>query len=188
MTDASSTFIEPPKLKGGWPLLGQIVNFARNPYEFMKRASDTTGEIVQFKMFNQRIILLMGDEASGIFYKSSDEQLDQSAAYQLMVPIFGEGILFDATNDVKNQQLRMLLPSLRMEAMRMHANTINIEVKDMMAKWGDEGEIDLVEEMKQLTINTASHCLLGTEFRYELTEEFTQIYHDLEKGVNALAY
>ncbi|HET8705350.1 MAG TPA: cytochrome P450, partial [Pseudomonadales bacterium] len=42
--------------------------------------------------------------------------------------------------------------------------------------------------MKQLTINTATHCLLGREFRYELTEEFAEIYQDLEKGVNALAY
>jgi sterol 14-demethylase len=186
--DASSALLEPPKLKGGLPLLGQIISFAKNPYQFMKRVSDDVGEIAQFKMFNQRIILLTGDEASALFYKSSDEQLDQSAAYQLMTPIFGEGILFDASNDIKNQQLKMLLPSLRMEAMREHAQKIGIEVELMMEKWGDEGEIDLVEEMKQLTINTASHCLLGTEFRYELTEEFTQIYHDLEKGVNPLAY
>ena len=34
----------------------------------------------------------------------------------------------------------------------------------------------------------ASHCLLGKEFRYELTDEFAAIYHDLEKGVNALRF
>ena len=180
--------LDPPKVSGGVPLLGQIISFAKNPYEFMKRVSDTVGEIAQFKMFNQRIILLTGDEASEVFYKSSDEQLDQSAAYQLMTPIFGKGILFDASNDIKNQQLKMLLPSLRMEAMKTHSEKIVLEVESMMDKWGDEGEIDLVHEMKQLTINTASHCLLGTEFRYELTEEFADIYHDLEKGVNPLAY
>ncbi len=187
-TGTTQTLLDPPKFKGGLPLLGQIVSFAKNPYEFMKKVSDEVGEIAQFKMFNQRIVLLTGDEASALFYKSSDEQLDQSAAYQLMTPIFGKGILFDATNDIKNQQLKMLLPSLRMEAMKMHAEKIIIEVEEMMNTWGDAGEMDLVAEMKQLTINTASHCLLGKEFRYELTEEFAQIYHDLERGVNALAY
>lgn len=180
--------VEPPKVKGGLPLLGHMIPFARNPFQFMKRVSDEAGEIAQFKIFNQRMILLTGDEASKVFYRSSDEQLDQSAAYKLMTPIFGEGIIFDAPNERKNQQLKMLMPALRMEAMREHSDKIVQEVEDMIASWGDSGEIELVDAMKQLTINTASHCLLGREFRYELTREFAEIYHDLERGVNALAY
>jgi sterol 14-demethylase len=62
------------------------------------------------------------------------------------------------------------------------------EVEQMIANWGDTGEIDLLEFMKELTIYTSSHCLLGDEFRYELNEEFAKIYHDLEKGVNPLAF
>jgi sterol 14-demethylase len=58
----------------------------------------------------------------------------------------------------------------------------------MVADWGDSGEIDILEFMKELTIYTSSHCLLGDEFRYELNEEFAKIYHDLEKGVNPLAF
>ncbi len=179
---------EPPKVKGGLPFLGHMIPFARNPFQFMKRVSDEAGEIAQFRIFNQRMILLTGDEASKVFYRSSDEQLDQSAAYKLMTPIFGEGIIFDAPNERKNQQLKMLMPALRMEAMREHSDKIVQEVEDMIAQWGDSGEVELVEAMKQLTINTASHCLLGREFRYELTKEFADIYHDLERGVNALAY
>src|SRR3990167_5849519 len=163
---------DPPRLRGGLPLLGHMLPFARNPFQFMKKVSDSVGEIAQFKIFNQRMVLLTGDEASTLFYRSSDEQLDQSAAYKLMTPIFGEGIIFDAPNERKNQQLKMLMPSLRMEAMRHHSDKI----------------VQEVEEMIQLTINPASHCLLGKEFRYELTEEFASIYHDLERGVNALAY
>lgn len=179
---------EPPKLKGGLPLLGHMIPFARNPFQFMKRVSDELGEIAQFNIFSQRMVLLTGDEASELFYRSSDEQLDQSAAYKLMTPIFGEGIVFDAPNELKNQQLKMLMPALRMEAMRQHSGKIVQEVEDMISSWGPSGEIDLVAAMKQLTINTASHCLLGREFRYELTDEFASIYHDLERGVNALAY
>lgn len=179
---------DPPRLRGGLPLLGHMLPFAKNPFRFMKKVSDEVGEIAQFKIFNQRMVLLTGDEASTLFYRSSDEQLDQSAAYKLMTPIFGEGIIFDAPIERKNQQLKMLMPSLRMEAMRHHSDKIVQEVEDMMMKWGDSGEVDLVAEMKQLTINTASHCLLGREFRYELTDEFAAIYHDLERGVNALAY
>ncbi len=178
----------PPALQGGLPLLGHLVQFAMNPYRFMQAAHDEGGDVVSFKMFNQRIVLLTGAEASNAFYRAPDEQLDQSAAYKLMTPIFGEGIVFDAPIERKNEQLRMLMPSLRVDAMRTHSEKIVQEVEDLVKDWGDIGEIELVEEMKKLTINTASHCLLGKEFRYEISEEFAEIYHDLEKGINPLAY
>ena len=188
LSDTSLPLQDPPHFKGGLPLLGHMLSFAKNPFQFMKKVSDSVGEIAQFKIFNQRMVLLTGDAASTLFFRSSDEQLDQSAAYKLMTPIFGEGIIFDAPIPRKNEQLKMLMPALRMEAMRNHSHKIMEEVEHMMEKWGDSGEIELVAEMKQLTINTASHCLLGHEFRHELTDEFASIYHDLERGVNALAY
>jgi sterol 14-demethylase len=39
-----------------------------------------------------------------------------------------------------------------------------------------------------LTNFTSSHCLIGTEFRYGMTDEFAGVYHDLERGVTPLAY
>jgi sterol 14-demethylase len=80
------------------------------------------------------------------------------------------------------------MPVLRDKPMRGYAQVIVREVEQMIADWGDTGEIDLLEFMKELTIYTSSHCLLGDEFRYELNEEFAKIYHDLEKGVNPLAF
>jgi len=105
-----------------------------------------------------------------------------------MTPIFGKGVVFDAPPHKKDQQLKMLMPVLRDKPMRGYAQVIVQEVEQMIADWGDTGEIDLLEFMKELTIYTSSHCLLGDEFRYELNEEFAKIYHDLEKGVNPLAF
>lgn len=177
-----------PAVKGGLPWLGHMVPFALNPYRFVSRAASEAGEIAAFKLLGQKIVLLTGDEASELFYRSSDEQLDQSAAYKLMTPIFGEGLIFDAPIKRKNEQLKMLMPSLRVDAMHNHSYKVVQEVEDIISEWGDSGEIDLVAFMKQLTINTASHCLLGKEFRYELNEQFAEIYHDLEQGVDPLAY
>lgn len=178
----------PPMVKGGLPWIGHMFAFAGNPFKFVERAAREAGDVAAFKMLGQRIVLLTGDEASEAFYRASDEQLDQSAAYKLMTPIFGEGLVFDAPIARKNEQLRMLMPALRVEAMRDHSRKIVQEVEDIIATWGDSGEVELVEFMKQLTINTASHCLLGREFRYELSREFAEIYHDLEQGVHPLAY
>ncbi|MGY6275424.1 cytochrome P450 [Methylomonas sp. MgM2] len=179
---------EPPKMPGALPLVGHMLEFGKNPFEYMMKLRKTLGEIGEFRMFHQKMVLMTGPEANEAFFRAPDSQLDQSQAYKIMTPIFGKGVVFDAPPDKKDQQLKMLMPVLRDKPMRGYAQVIVQEVEQMISDWGDTGEIDLLEFMKELTIYTSSHCLLGDEFRYELNEEFAKIYHDLEKGVNPLAF
>ena len=178
----------PPKMPGALPLLGHMLAFGKNPFEYMMSLRETLGEIGEFRMFHQEMVLMTGPDANEAFFRAPDAQLDQSQAYKIMTPIFGKGVVFDAPPHKKDQQLKMLMPVLRDKPMRGYAQVIVREVEQMIADWGDTGEIDLLEFMKELTIYTSSHCLLGDEFRYELNEEFARIYHDLEKGVNPLAF
>jgi sterol 14-demethylase len=179
---------EPPKMPGALPLLGHMLEFGKNPFDYMMNLRKTLGEIGEFRMFHQKMVLMTGPEANEAFFRAPDAQLDQSQAYKIMTPIFGRGVVFDAPPHKKDQQLKMLMPVLRDKPMRTYAQVIVREVEQMIADWGDTGEIDLLVFMKELTIYTSSHCLLGDEFRYELNEEFAKIYHDLEKGVNPLAF
>ncbi len=178
----------PPKMPGSLPLLGHMLKFGKNPFEFMMKLRANLGEIGEFRMFHQKMVLMTGPEANEAFFRAPDEQLDQSAAYKIMTPIFGKGVVFDAPIHKKNQQLKMLMPVLRDKPMRTYSQVIVDEVEALTKDWGEKGEVDLLDFMKQLTIYTSSHCLLGNEFRYELSEEFAEIYHDLEKGVNPLAF
>jgi sterol 14-demethylase len=178
----------PPKMPGALPFLGHMLAFGKNPFTYMMTLRKTLGEIGEFRMFHQKMVLMTGPDANEAFFRAPDAQLDQSQAYKIMTPIFGKGVVFDAPPHKKDQQLKMLMPVLRDKPMRGYAQVIVKEVEQMLAGWGDTGEIDLLEFMKELTIYTSSHCLLGDEFRYELNEEFAKIYHDLEKGVNPLAF
>ena len=58
----------------------------------------------------------------------------------------------------------------------------------MIESWGDRGTVDLLDFLAELTIYTSSSCLLGAEFRAELTPEFATAYRDLEAGTDAFAY
>jgi sterol 14-demethylase len=179
---------EPPALPGGFPFAGHIFEFGKNPHEFMMRLRKEYGDAAEFKLFHQNMVLLTGTEASEAFYRAPDEVLDQSAAYKIMTPIFGKGVVFDAPIEKKNQQLQMLMPALRDKPMRTYSDIIVDEVENLIGQWGESGELDLLEFTKELTIYTSSHCLLGPEFRYELNTEFAKIYHDLEHGIQPIAY
>ncbi len=178
----------PPRLPGAWPLVGHILDFGKNPHEFMMHLRAKYGDVAEFKMFHQDMVLLTGDKASEAFYRAADETLDQGAAYKIMTPIFGHGVVFDAPIRKKNQQLQMLMPALRDKPMRTYSDIIVEEVENLIKDWGESGEIDLLQFTKELTIYTSSHCLLGPEFRHELNKEFAEIYHDLEQGIKPIAY
>jgi len=179
---------EPPKLSGGLPLIGHMHQFGKNPHDFMLRLREELGDVAQFKFFHLDMVLMTGTEASEAFYRAPDEVLDQGPAYKMMTPIFGKGVVFDAPIKRKNEQLQMLMPALRDKPMRTYSGLIVAEVENMIKDWGDSGQIDLLEFTKELTMYTSSHCLLGPEFRYELSNEFVGIYHDLEQAIKPIAY
>jgi sterol 14-demethylase len=78
--------------------------------------------------------------------------------------------------------------ALRDKQMRGHAETIQREVDEMVARWDDTGEIDLLDWFSELTIYTSSSCLIGRTFRLDLDDRFSHLYHELEQGTDAIAY
>ena len=183
---ASRAGKRPPVLSRNWPLLGHLLELRSRPIELFARVRDELGEIGEVNFAGNRVVMLMGEEAQEAFFRATDEQLDQAAAYPFMKPVFGEGVVFDATPEQRKQALRN--QSLRAEFMKGHAETITREVERMTAQLGDEGEIDLLDFFAELTMYTSSSCLIGPGFREELNEDYYKAFYDLEKGTDALAY
>ena len=82
----------------------------------------------------------------------------------------------------------LLMPALNERRLRTYAGYINEEVEAYLDAWGDQGEVDLLKVMNELTVFIASRCLIGREFRRNLSGEFAALYHDLEGGINLLAF
>jgi sterol 14-demethylase len=72
--------------------------------------------------------------------------------------------------------------------MKGHAESISGEVRRMMEGLGSKGEIDLLDFFSELTIYTSSACLIGKQFREELTPDYFRFFYELEKGTDAIAY
>jgi sterol 14-demethylase len=144
------------------------------------------GDVGRFRLAEKDVVMVSGAEANEAFFRAPDGVLDQAAAYPFMTPIFGEGVVFDASPEERQQMLKN--QALRGDMMRGHARTIEAEIRRMVADWGDEGEIDLLDFFAELTIYTTSSCLIGKPFRDELDASFAEIYHRLEHGTDAIAY
>jgi sterol 14-demethylase len=165
---------------------GHLAEMRVDPIGLFQRVRDECGDIGRFRLADRDVVLVSGAEANEQFFRAPDSTLDQAAAYPFMTPIFGKGVVFDASPEERQQMLKN--QALKGDMMRGHAATIEAEINRMVDAWGDEGEIDLLDWFAELTIYTTSSCLIGKPFREELDARFAHEYHDLERGTDALAY
>lgn len=179
---------EPPELSGGLPLVGHTVDFVRDTIGLLTRAQRELGEVAAIRVAGRRMVALFGPEAHEAAFRAPDEELNPQEAYKIMTPVFGEGLVYDASPEKMNEQLKMLLPALKDKRMRTYGEIVVAEVEKSLESWGDSGEIDLVDYCRVLTNYTSSACLIGSEFREGMTDEFARVYHDLERGVTPIAY
>ncbi|MET9489612.1 cytochrome P450 [Nocardia sp. NPDC006630] len=180
------TLVKPRRVSGGEVEHGHLEEFRTDPIALMHRVRAECGDVGAFELAGRDVIMLSGAQANEFFFRSGDEDLDQSAAYPFMKPIFGEGVVFDASPERRREMLHN--QALRADFMRGHAATIAHEVDRMAAGLDDEGEIDLLDFFAELTIYTSSACLIGVKFRNQLDGRFAHLYHELEQGTDALAY
>ncbi|MEH6582742.1 MAG: cytochrome P450 [Halioglobus sp.] len=189
MADSAAVDLKlPPKVSGEKPGVGHMEEFDVNFARFLMHCQEECGELAEYNMAGQQTVLMSGPEAQEAFLKTLDKKLSRAAAYQATVPVFGKGVIFDATPDRMKTQLKIQVDALRYQNMKHYAAIIAQEVQDWVADWGDEGELDFLDEFISLTLHTACHCLLGPDFRYKMTDEFKSLYHDLEKGLQAIAF
>jgi len=178
----------PPQLRGGLPFIGHAVEFHRDPTSLLQRGRDEFGEIFSFLLAGKQVTVLTGPEANEAFFHAHDDVLSAREAYQFTVPIFGQGIAYDTSPEVMSEQLGFLFPALRDQRLQAYAGFMAQEAEAYFDQWADEGEVDLLEVTNELTTFIASRCLVGWEFRQNLSTEFAHLYHDLEGGLNLLAF
>ena len=167
---------------------GHFDEFCQHPAFFLQRAYEEYGELAEFDMGGTPTVLMVGPEAHEAVFRADDISLSAPEAYQFMVPVFGKGIQYGAPLHIERQQLKIHSNGLSGDRMRFYAPVIAEETYDWCKDWGNQGQMDFYEAFGDLTIRTSTHCLLGREFRENLTDEFTDIYRILGNSVDAASF
>ena len=177
-----------PTLAGGLPWLGHAITFRRDPVALLQQGRSRHGEIFRFVLCGRTVYALLSPRGHQAFFRAPDDQLSAREAYRFTVPIFGEGVAYAVSPELMDEQLRLLHPALRDDAMQSYAGYMAEEVEGFAERLGSKGEIELLPAMTELTIAIAGRCLIGPEFRSAVSAEFAALYRELEGGINLIAF
>ena len=178
----------PPNAQIGIPLIGNYIEFAKNPVDFIAKCLDKFGPIYTVPMLHKNLTFLLGPEVSAPFFKLNDDHMSQSEVYGFMTPVFGTGVVYDAEPKKRTQQYQAMALGLRAQRLKAYVPMIEKETYEYMRKWGDSGTVNLLDALSELTILTSSRCLHGDDVRENMFDEVARIYHDLDKGVTPLSF
>jgi sterol 14-demethylase len=178
----------PPSAKIGIPLIGNYIEFAKNPVAFIDNCRKSFGNIYTVPMLHKNLTFLLAPECSAPFYQLGDDLMSQSEVYGFMTPVFGKGVVYDAEPRRRTQQMQSMAQGLRSGRLKAYVPKIEAETTLYLQKWGSSGEVDILEALSELTILTSSRCLHGDEIRENMFAEVSRIYHDLDKGVTPLSF
>eukprot|EP00976_Prorocentrum_cordatum_P105838 1194338-Prorocentrum_minimum.AAC.4 len=172
-----------PPIIAGLPLIGGFLKFVKGPMPLMDEAYKKYGSVFTVPIFHKRMTFLIGPEVSSHFFKGNDLEMSQKEVYQFNVPTFGKGVVFDVDHKVRIEQFRFFAEALKTKRMRTYVGMMVTEAEAFFEKWGDEGEVDLLQELSDLIILTASRCLMGKEVREQLFEKVSELFHYLDLGM-----
>jgi sterol 14-demethylase len=140
------------------------------------------------QFFHKRLTFLIGPDAQEPFFKANDDVLSQNEVYGFMKPVFGPGVVYDASKRNRQVQFQSMAHGLRTQRLKGYTAKIERETRQYLQQTlGDgEGTIDLFHALSELTILTSSRCLHGDDVRENLFKEVSELYHDLDRGLTPL--
>lgn len=178
----------PPMLPGGLPLVGHAAELRTNPVALVQRGRDMFGDIFCLRLPGTLGVVMTGHAAQEKYFRFRDDEVSQREAYQLMTPVFGKGIAYDAEPQIMKEQLGFFHSALRESRLRTYTEGFIAESEYYFGRWGEQGEVNMLEVGNEVTLYTSTRCLLGEKMRFKLSKEFSKLYADLEAGINVISF
>ncbi|UQA55169.1 cytochrome P450 [Polyangium aurulentum] len=181
----------PPMLghsRGYVPLLKHALALKLWPLGLLGDGRKKHGEVFGLDLAGQKTAVFSGPAANEAYFRAPDDQFSAREVYKFMVPVFGKGVVYDCSPEIMSEQLSFLLPALKEQRLRTYVGYFNEELDRYFAGWGDEGTADIYTSTNEVTTFVAGRCLLGKDFRDNMSAEFAALYHDLQAGINLFAF
>jgi sterol 14-demethylase len=176
--------LPPPPAVPGLPLIGNSLDFRRDPVKLFRKGYEAFGPVFSIKLGPKRAAVILGPENHRFFFSETDRALSMSEVYRVFIPIFGDGFTLAAEPDEYREQRAILQPAFSGQRMDENVRVMVRETLEWLDGLGDEGEFELVASIEELSLHIIASALMGEEFRRRMGEDFWPLYRDVVGGLD----
>jgi cytochrome P450 len=141
-----------------------VLGFIKQPLPFLVETARRFGPISYFRILNQRLYLIDEPEWIQDILVHRQHLFVRDIGATLLRELVGDGIL---TRDepAHKERRRVLQPAFHRTQIAAYAEAMVTECRRASGTWADGGELDIVAEMKRLTLAIVGATLFGADFR-----------------------
>lgn len=185
MQSNHSSLPTPPGRKG-LPLIGETLEFARNPNYIADRYAEF-GPIFSTRFAGKDTAFMVGPQALEFVLSSGMDHLTWGDGWpQPFRSLLGRSLfLQDGAEHRRNRKL--LMPAFYGAALGQYLKTMDTIAQQYLQRWEQQRQFQWFLEFKKFTFEVASNIFLGTETGPEnqrLSELFTQLSDGLFSFIN----
>ncbi|MEO8577574.1 MAG: cytochrome P450 [Gemmatimonadales bacterium] len=157
-----------PSGPAGSFVTGNLPDFARDPLEFLEKASRDHGPVTSLRFGRTRAVLLSDpDLIEDVLVRKRDSFI-KARSLQALHHLFGNGIL-TSEGEFWRKQRRLIQPAFHPASMRGHAEVVVSRASRMFDGWQTGDEMEFHSLMKELLLSIVADSLFGAELAQRAT-------------------
>jgi cytochrome P450 len=151
-----------PEGPDGWPLVGNTLQFARDPFEFYERCGDY-GDVVPYTVARQTFYMVTHpDDVERVLATEHGKfGKGQFQRDQLSV-VLGQGLLTSEGDRWRDQRQR-IQPAFTPEKIRSYVEEMTECTTAAIADWEHGEPLAIDDEMRKITVQVLARSLFGTD-------------------------
>ncbi|WP_135828723.1 cytochrome P450 [Halorussus halobius] len=192
-TNDASGARDPPRLDG-WPLVGNTVAFARDPFAFYDRL-DSTGDAVCYSIAGDEFCTVFEPEYVQRILVEENERYVKAQAFRQAAAGFAEQGLLLTEGEVWRDQRVRIQPAFTPDRIQQYADAMveyaERTAEDLASEAGAaENIVDVGEAMSELTLRILAKSLLDVDVadRRAVVREATEALNDRGDAGGASAF
>jgi cytochrome P450 len=172
----------PPGPQGNY-LVGSLLDYARDPLDFMARCSQEYGDIVRLHLASLPLYLLSHPDHAEYVLVKNNRNFIKSRYFRRELSFLGQGLL-NSEGELWRRQRRLAQPAFHKRRVGAYGQVMVSHAGQMLATWRNGEVRDVHQEIRRLTLGIVAEVLFGAE--KDKAEEVGEVLGWLDKYTNRL--
>jgi retinoid hydroxylase len=181
MTRSSNSPVQtlPPGLMG-LPVIGESIQYLRNPEGFIAERQAQYGNVFRTHLFGRPTIALIGAEAARFLFSNDGQKLEMTNTpnFEILLGKKSIGVQIGAAHQVLRRQL---FQAFQPRALESYAVTMEAVTQQYLKRWEQMGALTWYDELKRYTLDIACRLFIGTSTTDN--EQLEKVYETWSGGL-----
>jgi cytochrome P450 len=145
------------------PVIGNTIQWARNPCAFQQRCAEQYGSVVSYDILGMDAYMLTDPVAiERILVTEADSFPKHPEQADRLRKIVGDGLIV-STGHLWERQRDTIQPAFHMSQIKRYADIMVNRTKEKLADWTASGSLDMDDEMRHLTLDILIEAMFGRD-------------------------